>query len=399
MKRVVACVCIVVGCGLLAGCGDEEETAIPAACATEGACAVFAAGQPIGIGLSGPLSGDYAMYGIDAQRGVEIAIDRAGALEGRVFRLNAREDEGSPEVATTVANLFAADPTVVAVVGPMFSGAAAAAQDVYEAARIPMVSPSATRIDLTQQGSTVFNRVVGSDLFQADAAANLPYDNLSARELAIIHDGSSYGQALAERVQTVFAGLGGAVVCFEGLTPGGDDYGSVLDTVAQESPDAIFFGGYLPEAIVLVNQRGASGLEDVPFVTDDGVQGADFITGAGTNADGVYATSPSTPPDSPAKDAFDAAYLAAYGAEAGSLTTSCWYGYDAANMIIAAIRDTAIERGGLLYIPRQALVARVRATSGLQGLTGQITCDANGECQPGGFSVFRVQGGAWAPVP
>ncbi|MBN1945777.1 MAG: branched-chain amino acid ABC transporter substrate-binding protein [Bradymonadales bacterium] len=399
MKRVTARVLCFLMVGLVfTGCGDEEET-VPAACTQAGACAVFTADAPIRIGLAAPLSGDIELYGTDVSRAIQIAIADAGAFLGHSFQMDAKDDLGSEEGATTAANAFVADPTIVAVVGPMFSGAANAAAPIFSEANIPMVSPSATRIDLTQQGYTAFNRVIASDLFQGDTIANYLYQELEVRDLAIIHDQSSFGQALAERVQDLFEELGGDVVAFETLTTSETDYSDVLDTVADESPDSLFFGGYSPEAGVLLTQVDDAGLGDIPFVSDDGCYGAALITAAGADAEGFTVTSASTPPDSTAKAAFDAAYLAAFGEPAGSLDNYCWYGYDAANILFAAIRAVAIESGGSLYIPRAELVARVRATSGYQGITGTITCDATGECSQGGFALYQVQDGAWIKLP
>jgi len=379
---------------LLAGCDKTPEE-----CEDEGACVMIEEGDPIRLGASGPTSGDYQDDGIDQQRSVEIALADAVELEGHAFELDSKDDEGDPEVADDVAQEFVADESIVAIVGHAWSGATLAALPFYEDARIPVVSPSATNIALTQQGFDVFNRVVASDLFQADLVGEILYDDLSARDLAVIHDGSAYGQALAERVEVVFEGEGGTVATTQTITPGGSDYSSVLTTVAAASPDSLFFGGYGPDLAVLLNQSTAAGLNTIPWLAPDGAYGSQVLTNAGANAEGLYATAPGTPEESAAKTAFDAAYLAAYGDEAGTLSPFSWFSYDAASVIVAAIEDTAIVEGDTLYIPREALVSAVRGTSGYQGITGDITCDSTGECKQGGFALYQVVSGAWVEVP
>ncbi len=378
----------------------EAPAAVPEECAEEGACAVFAPGEPIVIGFAGPMSGDVSAFGIDVSQGVQLALEDAGEFEGHPFQLNAQDDQGTPEGGAAVANLFVSDPKIVGVVGHMFSGATNAAMPIYETAKVVMVSPSATRIDLTQQGFTVFNRVVASDLFQGDVAANFIFNELGARKLAIIHDGGAYGQGLAERTREVFTSLGGEVVAFEAITVGETDYTGVLTSIAAAGPDAIFFGGYTGEGAVLVSQKGAVGLADVPFVSDDGIYGTQFIELAGAAAEGVFCTSAATPPESDAKADFDARYEAKFGVAAGALSPYSWFGYDAANLIIEGIKKVAVvAEDGTLYIPRVALAQAVRSTSGYQGLTGEITCDETGECKRGGFAVFQVQNGAWVELP
>jgi branched-chain amino acid transport system substrate-binding protein len=377
-----------------------EEMMMPEECAEEGACAIYAPGEPIRLGFAGPLSGDVSAFGQDVSQAIQTALADFGEFEGHAIEVDIQDDLGTPEGGAQVANKFAADPTIVAVVGHMFSGATNAAMPVYEDVLIPMVSPSATRIDLTQQGYAVFNRVVASDLFQGDLAAGFLYNNLGARKLALIHDGGAYGQGLAERTEEVFIGLGGEVVAFEAITVGETDYSAVLTGISALAPDAIFFGGYTGEGAILVNQRGGVGLGGIPFLSDDGIYGTQFVELAAANAEGSYCTSAAEPEESDAKAVFDAAYEEQWGVAAGELSPYSWHGYDATMVALEAIKKVAIVGDdGTVYIPRAALVEAVRATSGYQGLTGEITCDENGDCKRGGFAVYQVQDGVWVELP
>jgi branched-chain amino acid transport system substrate-binding protein len=405
MKRVNITLSVLMVASLfLAACGGATKTpvaAVPAICSTDaGGCAVFAPGAPIIIGFAGPMSGDVSAFGIDASQGINIALTDAGLYEGHAFQQDAQDDQASPEVAATVAQRFASDPSVVGIVGHLFSGATNAAMPIYQSAYLPMVSPSATRIDLTQQGSTVFNRVVGNDKVQGELAANFIFTNLGLHKLAIIHDGGAYGLGLAERTRDVFTGLGGEVVAFQGIEVGGTDYSAVLADIASKSPEAIFFGGYTGEAAVIANQKAGAGMANVTFVSDDGIYGSQFVQLAGTNSEGVYATSAGRPLDSAAVTEFDAKYLAAYGVATGTLSPYSWYSYTSAMVLIEAIKKVGTVGGdGNLYIPRAALVAAVRSTSGYQSLIGEITCDPTGECGQGGFAVYKVENGNWVELP
>ncbi len=404
---------------LLAACGPKPTAAPTAAPATEapateapvagppaicasdaGGCAVFAPGDPIKIGFAGPMSGDVSAFGIDASQGIDIALTDAGQFEGHAFVQDPQDDQASPEVGATVAQLFASDPTVVGIVGHLFSGATNAAMPIYASAFLPMVSPSATRIDLTQQGNPVFNRVVGNDKAQGELAANFIFTNLGKTKLAIIHDGGAYGLGLAERTRDVFTSLGGEVVAFQGIEVGGTDYSAVLADIASKSPEAIFFGGYTGEGAVIANQMAGAGMAGVTFVSDDGIYGSQFVTLAGANSEGVYATSAGRPAGSTTVSEFDAKYLAAYGVATGTLSPYSWYSYTSAMVLVEAVKKVAIVGSdGNLYIPRQELVTAVRGTSGYQSLIGEITCDPTGECGKGGFAVYKVENGTWVELP
>jgi len=369
--------------------------AVPEACQEEGACAVIPAGESIKVGFSGPMVGDVSNYGIDMSQGAELGLADSGQIEGFDVELVAEDDQGSPEGGAAVANKFVSDQEVVAVAGPAFSGATRAATPIYEAANIPMVSMSATAPDLTQSDSAVFNRVIFSDLVQGSQAASFLADTLGKSKIALLHDGTTYGQGLCTVAQ---GALGDKAVAFEAITPGETDYSAVLTQIAALEPDAMLYCGYHPEAAALVNGFAKAGLEGLPFVSDDGIFGSSFVELAGENAEGVIATSPSEPASSSAKDAFDAKYLETYGTAAGELSTYTWTAYDAGLVIHAAIKKVAILGGdGNLYIPRAALVEAVRATSGVAGVTGTMSCDATGECAAAVPGLWVVQDGAWVP--
>jgi branched-chain amino acid transport system substrate-binding protein len=400
MKRhlfVLSAVAVVVVM-ILTACGATGAAAVPDACKAAGSCAVIKAGETIKIGMGAPMTGDNAAFGQDISQAAKIAVTDAGKLNGIAFELVAEDDGGTPEGGAAVANKFVADPLVVAIAGHIFSGATKAAMPIYEAANIPMMSPSATNPPLTAQGSKVFNRCVFTDAAQGKFAATYLFTNLKITKLAIVHDGQAYGQGLAQVVNDEFTALGGEVVAFEAVNPGESDYSAVLADIASKSPQALYFGGYTAEGVVIVNQMKQSGLEGVLFFGDDGTYGQDFLDRTGANGEGAYSTS-LIPPASEARAKFDAAYLAAYGQPAGKLSPYTWTAYDSAAVLIKVIKEVAIVSGGNVYIPRAALVAAVRAIKGYQGLSGEITCDAIGECSASGPVFNIVKDGKWAEAP
>ncbi|MBN2085109.1 MAG: branched-chain amino acid ABC transporter substrate-binding protein [Anaerolineales bacterium] len=372
---------------------------VPAICADDGACAVIKPGVTVKIGMGAPMTGDNAAFGQDISQAAKIAVEDAGTFAGFSFELLAEDDGGSAEGGAAVANKFVADPTVVAIAGHIFSGATLAAMPIYEAASIPMMSPSATNPPLTAQGSKVFNRCVFTDAAQGKFAATYLFQNLKITKLAIVHDGQAYGQGLAQVVSDEFTALGGEVVAFEAVTPGESDYSAVLADIASKSPQALYFGGYTAEGVVIVNQMKQSGLDGVTFFGDDGTFGQDFLDRTGANGEGAYSTS-LIPPASDARAIFDAAYLEAYGQPAGKLSPYTWTAYDSAAVLIQVIKSVAIlSDDGNLYIPRAALVAAVRAVKDYQGLSGTITCDAVGECSASGPVFNIVKDGKWVEAP
>ena len=379
----------------MAACGGGATA--PEACAenpNETVCAVSEEGKTIKIGFAGPMTGDYSAFGIDISQGGTIAVEDAGEFEGLNFELLIEDTQGSGEGGASVANLYVSDPDVVAIAGHTFSGSTAAAIPIYNEARLPMLSASATRADLTGGDQDVFNRIPFTDDIQGTKAAEYLYNTLGIKSLAVMHDGDAYGKGLAEKVQEVFASLGGTVVAFEAVTPGETDYSAALTDIGAKNPEAIYFGGYYAEASVIAKDMPVAGLSGVVLFSDDGVYGASFIELAGQNGEGVYSTS-AIPPGSAEKEDFDGKYETAFGEEPGALSAFTWHGYDVVSALISAIKSVAIVGGdGNLYIPRETLVQAVNNLAGYQGLTGEITC-AGGECNTAGPTFFIVENGVW----
>ncbi len=363
-------------------------------------CAVFEPGDTIKIGYVGPMAGDYAAYGIDISQGAQIAFDDFTSTTGWTIELVTEDGQGSAEGGAAAATLLASDPAVVAVAGPTFSDECEAGLPIYFAARIPMLSASCTRATLTEGSQDVFNRIPFTDDIQGAFAAKYLYEKLGVMNLAVMHDGGAYGKGLAETVAKEFAALGGTVVTTEAVVQGETDFTPVLTAVGALSPDAIFFGGYYPEAAVIVTNMEVAGLGDALFFSDDGIYGESFVELAGNAAEGSYAGASVTPEENAARLAFDNAYMAAYGDAPGALTTFTWHGYDIGAALLSVVDSVAIlGEDGNLYIPREAMVAGVRALSGFMGFTGEITCNSMGECNALGPTFFVVEDGAWVPAP
>lgn len=374
-----------------------DAAAMPAACEEDAfGCAVIPAGETIKIGMGAPMLGDYSMFGIDISQAVSLALMQDDGFEGWSYELVAEDTGGTPEGGAAVANKMVTDPTVVAIAGHIFSGSTDAAMPIYEKAGLPMMSPSATNPDLTQKGSNVFNRLAFTDADQGAAAADLLFSTLGFTKIAVMHDGGTYGQGLADVVQARFEELGGEVVAYEAITTGEADYVAPLSAVDAADPEAVYFGGYAAEAIVMMNQWSQAGLEGVLFFGCDGTYGVEFTQKTGANGEGAIAAS-LVPPDSDAKVAFDAAYSEMFPTEAGELSAFTWSSFDTGNVLIAAIESVAFVEDGNLFVPRGALVEAVRSTD-FEGLTGAVICDEIGECNASGPAFYQVVDGVWVPL-
>lgn len=369
---------------------------------------VVPAGEPIKLGLATDLSNLIPQPGQDIANGARVAVlerNEMGGIQGFQVELDVQDDRCVGEDATNVANLFASDPQVVAVVGHVCSGATSAAIDVYVQARIPSVSPSSTAAFLPEKGYDTFNRVAFSDAAQGTVDARYIYTVLGATTLAVVHDNTDYGKGLSEIVAAEFTALGGTVVNGGELlviNPDEQDYRAVLTPLAAEPPAAVFFGGYEQQAALLVSQMKEVGLADSIFFSDDGTYTQGYIDAAGEAAEGSYASFVDTSSfaNADALEAFKARYETEFGVAPDELGPFHAHAYDATEIIMNAIDSVAtVDADGNLVINREDLIAAIRNTTDYAGLTGTLSCDpTTGECGAGSIGVNLVEGGEWVAV-
>jgi branched-chain amino acid transport system substrate-binding protein len=341
-------------------------------CADALGCVEVAEGDPIVIASALVVSGPNASLGLDAQYGVEIALEQKGELFGHPLELQAEDGGCSAEGGQTAATKIASNEDIVAVVGHNCSSSCTPSAPIYEDAGLTMVSPSCTAPSLTAPDLHVasFLRSCHNDSVQGKIAAEYAYNVLGARSAATIHDGSPY----AEQLQAVFADsfkeLGGEVTAQEAVNVGDTDMRPLLTSIATASPDVLYYPVFIAEGGFITSQSAeVSGLENTILMGADGMQSPEFIAAAGPAGENMYLTGPDLSFGNKIYDDF----LVAYAEKSGTDTPTAPFhahAYDATNMILKAIEKVAVESDGTLYIPRQALRDAIYATSGMDGITG-----------------------------
>jgi branched-chain amino acid transport system substrate-binding protein len=357
-----------------------EEAPAAFECTDEIGCVEIAPDDSVHIASLLTISGATAYLGDDSQGAIEIAIDdRGGQLLGRDILYTSEDSGCSAEGGQTAATKVASDPTIVGVIGTNCSSAMTAAMDTISSAGLSILSPSNTApaltIDDEAAGGTYkpgYFRICHTDFFQGQVAAEFVYNELGARTLATIHDGSPYADQLQEVMAAKFVDLGGEVT-FQGAVNVGDtDMRAVLTSVAAVSPDVLYFPIFEPEGPFIVAQSSEiDGLEDTTLVGADGLLADSFPENAGPNVVGSYLSGPYV-----TGAAYDE-FLVKWDTKFSGVPPSGFhsFAYDGTNILFDAIEAVAVtDADGTTYIGRQALRDAIKATSGYSGLTGKLDC-------------------------
>ena len=158
-----------------------------------------------------------------------------------------------------------------------------------------------------------------------------------------------------------------------------------------------FLGGIDPTRGSLPELAGTK------WLTSDGCLTNDTLAAAEASGTQLFASGPDLA-DLQAKNPFYAdeylpAYVEQYGQEPPAIYNA--NAFDAANLILDALRRTAIQGpGGTLVVPRTALRNALFQTNGYPGVSGTLECEPTGDCaQAAEISVYQspnwpVQGGS-----
>jgi len=342
------------------------------------------------IGIAGPMTGDQSKMGMDFKNGVSLAVEEwnsKGGVLGKKIELMIGDDQHDPKQAVSVANKMV-NNGVAGVIGHFNSSCSIPASDVYNRAGIPMISPGSTNPQLTDKGYKNVFRVCGRDDQQGKVGADFVTGQLKIMKVAIINDKTTYGKGLADEFKKSL-GNKAEVVYYGGIVQGDKDFKSVLTAVREKKPDMIFFGGIYPEMGLLVRQANELGIK-APFMSGDGSIDPKFIEIAGAQAaEGTYLTFSPDPKNIPTAKEFTEKYKAKYG-ELGPYSI---YAFDAANIMLSAIKEANTTEGN-------AVVDKLHSME-FNGAIGRVKFNEKGDVTDAPYVVWITKDGKfveyWKP--
>jgi branched-chain amino acid transport system substrate-binding protein len=358
-------------------------------------CVQIGPDGPFHLAFWGVLSGADSSLGLDTQRGVEIAIDDLGGkLHDHEILLTSHDGLCTAEGGAAAAQEIAEDDTILALVGSSCSSETAGGIAALTTAGLTTISPSNTRAILTSENRgpefAGYLRTAPNDSFQGNVVAEFVYNKLGLRRVAIIHDESNYSTALQQVFADRFIEMGGQILAQESISSTDTDMRTVLSNISATEPELIYYPVFTAAGSYITAQaKEIPGLESLSLISSDGVFAPDFLTAAGSAAQGMYISSPDFSQFTGSYSAFVEKYRAKYH----SAPTSLYHAqaYDAANMIFAALEKVAVMASdGTIYIPRLMLRNTIYATKNFAGITGTLTCSPTGDCGIPAVAVYEV---------
>jgi branched-chain amino acid transport system substrate-binding protein len=323
----------------------------------------------IDVAFVGPITGQVAAIGEQGRQGAQRAVDdinAAGGINGERLKLEVGDDACDPKQAVNVANQMASKD-VKFVAGHMCSGASIPAAKVYEDEAILMITPASTNPRLTDDGGWNVARACGRDDAQGKVAGDYMAKAYAGKRIAIIDDKSAYGKGLADEARRAMNAGGLKEVLNESINAGEKDFSALVSKLKDAGVAAIYYGGYHPEAGLILKQMSEQGL-NAKMYSADGMNTAELWAIAGPTASNLFFTFAPDPRENPAaRQIVEAFQKSGYDPEGFTL-----YTYATFQLYKAAAEATNSTDG-------EKIATWLRAGNPVQTAIGEIKLDEKGD--------------------
>ncbi|MGQ4712977.1 bifunctional serine/threonine-protein kinase/ABC transporter substrate-binding protein [Streptomyces anulatus] len=304
-------------------------------------------GRRLIIGVHADLTGPLSAAGRAQERGARLAVDRFNALDDQPFRLAVKvlDDQGDPARSARVAEEFARDPEVVAVIGPTGDETAGAALAAYDEAVLPVLTVSALLMAFPDRANDSFFQAAPSYAELSFPIVHRLLLRPDVERLGIVIDRSG-GQTAYQggyttnlMVPQLTTGTTHPRVVPAGTTA----FGPVVTDLLSHRSDALFYAGDAAGASRVARvlaERSFTG----PRMAQHTVMGQEFLKQAGAAAEGWEFVAPFSDASAPAAATFAAAHRKRFGAAPAAWSAEA---YDATGLVareLAALTDAAATK-------------------------------------------------------
>ena len=352
------------------------------------------------IGVIGPMTGDYAQYGLGVYHAAQLAAEEVNANGGfngyNVEVLAAGDDQGDPEKAVNAYNDLL-DKGMQMLCGTVTSGAciavgAEAAESTF------LFTPSGTAVDCITSGSNEFRMCFTDPMQGTKSAEYIIGKHKLATKVAVLYDSSAdYNSGVNDAFVAAAEDNGLEVVADEAYTADSNtDFSVQLKKIKDSGAELLFLPNYYSDNALILQQAHDAGMDDMKKFGVDGMDGILGVENFDTSlAEGVMLLTPfSATSDDEKSKAFVDAYEAANKDEVPNQFAADAYD------VIYAMQLAANDAGITPDMSNEDISAAMSASMlniELDGLTGKAKWTEDGECdkEP---KAFEIKDGAYVEM-
>ncbi len=333
------------------------------------------------VGAVLPLTGSAAVWGENAKRGLDMALEEindTGGVKGKKIQLIYEDSQSNSKVAISALRKLITAEDIQVVIGDIASSNVLAMAPIVENEKVVLLSPGASNPDISYAGDYIF-RNWQSDALEGKIDADFAYNVLGWRKIAIFYVRNAYGLGLFEIFQKRFKELGGGIALEESFEQDAVDFRPQLTKIKSIKIDGIYMPGY-PKEMAKVLKQAKELKVKYTFLSVQAFDDPEILKMAGEAAEGVIFSIPE-PPDvsQPIVRNFRENYQGLYSVEPGVCSDT---GYDALRIVA-----WAIKHGGF---KSEDIKDQLYKVSDFPGAAGSTTFDNNGDViKPFIFKIVR----------
>jgi branched-chain amino acid transport system substrate-binding protein len=299
--------------------------------------------EPILIGVSGPLTGQYAQYGLAWKKGFDLALEEvnaAGGVRGRPLQYVFSDTQNDPKQTIAVAQKYVADKRIVLATGDFSSTSSMAASAIYQRGGLVQLGFNNSNPAFPSGGDYCWSNSP-SDANEAPAHAAYVRD-LGLKRVAVFQLNTDWGKTAGDLTVAALEKAGVAIAFRETYLPDEKDFRPAITKAKAARIDGVVLVSYASDAALIVQQVRGQGLA-APIVANGANATADFPRLAGAAAEGVYVAGDFSAEDPrPEVVAFVRRWRAKYGS--GDIDYFSVHAYDSMRLMAAAIEQGGPDR-------------------------------------------------------
>ena len=247
------------------------------------------AGEPILIGLSAPLTGNYSEYGTNWKKAMDIALEKInakGGIKGRPLQLVAEDSKSEPKDSAQIAQKLSSDPKIVATIGDFTSTACMAAQPIYDRAGVVQLSPTASHPEFAPKSPWSFG-IIGTQAEEGAFMAGYTVQKDGKKKVAVLYINNDWGIAAQQHYIKRAKELGADVVAVENYFDRDKDFTGVLTKLRGSKPDALYIATMYNDGALMSKQREKLGWNDVVMYGPGSLYSPKLLELGGTSVEGL----------------------------------------------------------------------------------------------------------------
>jgi branched-chain amino acid transport system substrate-binding protein len=278
MKKGLGLALVVLIATMVAANANGAHRQVQAASAASVSCK-----STLKLAMVTPITGGAGFLGTEQLSWAKYAVatlPKTMGLKVQLLQGDTPVEQGAAP-ALTLAQKYAADPSVVGIIGPSTSGDAEASAQTYFHAGIAQISPSATDIPLTyavngkKLGTPAFFRDIPANNIEGPTIANYIAGTLNAKNVVVFDFQEPYSQGLASTISAVLAKRGVNVSRLSAPNTT-TDYSAYVTKVPSNTDVVVFPTQQPPAAQTFAEQLVEQGKKAVVFGGDGADAPAQF---------------------------------------------------------------------------------------------------------------------------